>query len=128
MSDEYDDIPEPIRRAFANHTYLSTPTVARLLDMGAGTLRQHQQAGHIRWHQKGLGQARPRRGHTFLDVAQFIRDSRHGRLQCVDDRQRFSDAGDHRSGSTTLRSKVIDFRRVFANSGPNVTKRQRKRI
>jgi hypothetical protein len=25
MSDDYDDIPEPIRRAFADQTYLPTP-------------------------------------------------------------------------------------------------------
>jgi hypothetical protein len=29
MTDAYDDIPEPIRRAFADEPYLPAPTVAR---------------------------------------------------------------------------------------------------
>ena len=126
-TDDFADIPEPIRRAFADRAYLSTPTVARLLGIGVGTLRRHQQAGHIRSQQKGLGQVRPRRDLTFLDVVQFIRARSEGRLQCADDCQKFFDARDRRIGNATLRSTVIDFKRASTGLGPNVTRRQRKR-
>jgi predicted site-specific integrase-resolvase len=130
MSDDYDDIPEPIRRAFADQTYLPTPTVAQLLGMSVKTLRRHDKAGHIHGQQLGVGQIRLPRVYSLADAAAFIRLRREGKLCLTGESHRRSlSTHDHRTTNTTFRSRVIDFRAVSTRvgRGPNVTKRQRKR-
>jgi hypothetical protein len=129
VSDDYDDIPEPIRRAFADQTYY-TPTVAPLLGMSVKTLRRHDKAGHICGQQLGVGQIRPPRVYSLADVAAFIRLRREGKLCLTDESHRRSlSTRDLRITSTTSRSRVIDFRAVSMHSGrgPNVTRRRRKK-
>jgi hypothetical protein len=128
MSDEYDDIPEPIRRAFAVQPYLPAPTVARLLGVSIKTLRRHEKAGNIRGQQLGIGQIRPRIFYSLADVAAFIRLCREGKVCLADENHRRSlSTHDHRTGNAIFRSRVIDFKVASNNSELNVTRPQRKR-
>jgi len=104
-------VPQAVRDAFAGRTYLSTPEVARVLEMNVVTLRQHADAGDIMWRQKGLGATRPRRVFTLTDVVGFLQKMSRGQSQW--DSARMSESSGnrgHRIGGTTLSSTVADMR------------------
>ncbi len=107
----FDDVPETIRQAFAGHPYLSTPKVARALEIDGGTLRKHTAAGDITCHYKGLGIRRPRRVYTLADVAGFLRKMRSE--QCASGNVQVQNANrDRRSIGATSSSTVVALTRA----------------
>jgi hypothetical protein len=113
MIEHGDDfrVPQRVRDAFAGRTYLSTPEVARLLEMNVVTLREHADAGDIVWRQKGLGAKRPRRVFTLSDVIGFLSKMSRGRPWEDEGPSESSLNRGRRSGGTTSSWTVVDITR-----------------
>jgi hypothetical protein len=114
MTERMDDdfaVPQAIRDAFAGRTYLSTPELASLLEMNVVTLRQHADAGDIRWRQKGLGAKRPRRVFTFGDVVGFLQKMSRGQSWRSAGPSESSASRGRPTGGTTSTSTVVDITR-----------------
>lgn len=72
-TDKYEDVPEPIREAFAGRSLLSLPKTAKALTMSIKVLRRHTDAGDIQCRYIGFGLIRTRRFYTLSDVAAFLK-------------------------------------------------------
>jgi hypothetical protein len=114
MIEHGDDfqVPQSVRDAFAGRTYLSTPEVARLLEMNVVTLREHADAGDIVWRQKGRGAKRPRRVFTLGDVVGFLSKMSRGKSSWESAGPSESSANRvRRIGGTTSSSTGVDITR-----------------
>ena len=74
------EIPDLLRRAFADRVTLPLRDTARLLGIDQKTLRAHVKAGNIRFVVIGLGMTKLRREFTLSDILEFLERMR--RREC----------------------------------------------
>jgi hypothetical protein len=125
MSDEHNDVPDAIRRAFAQRTYLGSRAMASLFEMSPRTLMRHVHTGNVTWRQKGVGTIKPR--HQFalsdaIDLHRFLK--RGGAKPCAANIVNL----DLSRTKTRLSNTTISGSRVFGSKDRpvNVTKPRRK--
>jgi hypothetical protein len=77
----YGVVPPALVEAYRHRVFLSTPELARLLEMNVETLFREMEHGNLPWHQKGQGQKSPRRIFTLDDVMTLLRNMQNSSKQ-----------------------------------------------
>jgi hypothetical protein len=80
----YEVVPPALVEAYQHRVFLSTPELARLLEMNVETLFREMENGNLPWHQKGQGQKSPRRIFTLDDVMTLLRNMQDRSKQKVE--------------------------------------------
>src|ERR1700680_774265 len=112
------EIPELLKRAFAERVSLPFKEAADLLGIDEKTLRGHVRAGNIRFITIGLGMTKLRREFTLNDILEFLERMRRRECPSTSAPTRpstiMTSSGDI-LGFTARRAKLIAERRKHSN-------------